>query len=194
MMEPSGLPQATGGSRTAAPGRAPRLLVVLAGLLAVAGVAVAVTVFLLGPTTATSVPVIGVIVAVGLAAFVTGRATAVGADAPRLAERVRTRAAVRDRAADHVYLTGEIRERWRTAAEGAGLGWLVHAPSGRWVSTPLVMGVELQPPFTVLKIRLRPGQLVSDLVAAQHRLRELMGADGIRIRQRTADVVTVELW
>ena len=132
-----------------------------------------------------------VVAAGGLAGFVAGRVTAV--PVPRLGEGLRARAAARDRVVDDKYLEGEIRWRWRQAAEGAGIGWLVWATTGPTVSVPLVLSVRLRP-FPVLTVRLRPGQLFSDIDAAKDRLRELMAAKQIRITPVAADVVTIELW
>jgi hypothetical protein len=46
----------------------------------------------------------------------------------------------------------------------------------------------------MLTIRLREGQLLSDVVAVENRLRELMGVNGTHIARLRADVVTIELW
>ncbi len=58
---------------------------------------------------------------------------------------------------------------------------------------PMVMRVQLRP-FTILTIRLREGQLLSDVVAVEKRLRELMGVNETRIARLRADMVTIELW
>ncbi|MHA6619111.1 hypothetical protein [Pseudonocardia sp. DLS-67] len=134
-----------------------------------------------------------VVAAGGLAGFVAGRATAVAVPAPGVGERLRARAAERDRTIDDGYSEGEIRWRWRKAAEGAGLSRLVWTPTGPTDSVPLVLNVRLHP-FPVLTVRLRPGQLVRDVVAVQERLRELMAARMIRITPVALDVVTIELW
>jgi hypothetical protein len=178
-----------GGTEAAPDGVARRLGIVLAGVLAVAAAAVAVAVAL-GPTTASSFLVV---VAGGLVGFIAGLATALGLRVPCHAERVRTWAAERNRAVDDAYLAGEIRWRWRNAAEGAGIGQLVYTPSGATVSVPPVLRVQLRP-STRLTVRLRPGQLVGDVVAVERRLRELMGANRIRIARLAADMVTIELW
>jgi hypothetical protein len=163
---------------------------VLAGTLIAAAAAVAVEFTLRGTTTASLL----VIAAWGVAGFIAGRATAVGLRVVRPAERVKTWAADRQRTTDDEYVASELGWRWRKAAEGAGIGRLVWAPSGPWVTVPLVVGVDLRPPFTRLKVQLRPGQIIDDLIAVQERLRALMGANGIRIRRLAADFVTVELW
>jgi hypothetical protein len=134
-----------------------------------------------------------VVAAGGLAGFVAGRATAVDVPVPRVGERLRARAAERERTVDDRYLEGEIRWRWRKAAEGAGLSRFVWTPTGPLDSVPVVLNVRLYP-FPVLTVRLRPGQLVRDVVAAQDRLSELMAARGIRITPIALDVVTIELW
>src|SRR5205823_5817219 len=104
-----------------------------------------------------------VVVAGGLAGFLSGRATgatnAAAVPVAHLGDRLRARAAARDRAVDTRYQEEEIRWRWRTAAEGAGLSWLVWTPAGAGYSVPLVLKVRLRP-FPMLTVRLRPGQLV----------------------------------
>lgn len=129
----------------------------------------------------------------GLADFVADLAIAAGLRVARSAVGIPARTAERDRAVDDVYMEGEIRWRWRTAAEGSGIGWRVWTPSGWTVSVPLVLRVQLRP-YTTLTVRLRPGQLISDIIAVQHRLRELMGANAIHIAPLAGDVVTIELW
>jgi hypothetical protein len=111
----------------------------------------------------------------------------------RFGERARRRAEERDRAADDAYQAGEIRWRWREASVGAGLGQLVFTPSGATVSVPVVTRVDLRP-STRLTVRLRPGQLAGDIVAAQRRLANLMGMQWIRVTPVAAGLVTVELW
>ncbi len=139
-----------------------------------AGLAVA----LLGPALSFLVVVAG-----GAAGWVAGRFTAAG----------RAQGATeRDRVVDDKYLESEIRWRWRNAAEGAGLSWLVWTPSGQAYSVPLVLSVRLR--HRVLTVRLRPGQLIGDFRAAEDRLCELMAARWIRITPVAADVVTIELW
>jgi hypothetical protein len=110
-----------------------------------------------------------------------------------LRERVRRRAAERERAVDDAHLAGEIRWRWREASIGAGLGDLVYTPSGATMSLPIVMRVDLRP-VTTLTVRLRPGQLAGDVAAVQQRLADLMGMRWIRVTPRAAGLVTVELW
>jgi hypothetical protein len=55
------------------------------------------------------------------------------------------------------------------------------------------MRVQLRP-FTMLTIRLREGQLLSDVVAVESRLRELMGVNGTYIARLRADMVIIQLW
>jgi hypothetical protein len=64
---------------------------------------------------------------------------------------------------------------------------------GYWEAVPIVLRVQLRP-FTRLTVRLRPGQLVSDIVAVEEQLRERMSAEKIRIEHVAADVVSIELW
>jgi hypothetical protein len=58
---------------------------------------------------------------------------------------------------------------------------------------PVVVRVQLRP-FTRLTVRLRQGQHLSDIIAVEMRLRELMGANAIHIAPFSADLVTIELW
>lgn len=167
----------------------PFVSVVLGGTAAVA-VLTSVAAALLGVVPASS---LFVVAAGGLAGFVAGRATAVAVPAPAVGERLRERAAERDRVVDDRYLEGEIRWRWRKAAEGAGLSRRVWTPTGATDSVPLVLNVRLRP-FPVLTVRLRPGQLVRDVQAVEGRLGELMAARMIRITPVALDVVTIELW
>jgi hypothetical protein len=157
--------------------------------LAVAAVATGLSIVLFGHPPASSILVVA---AGGLAGFVAGRGTVAYVPLSGLGVRLGARAAARDRATDAKYLEDEIRWRWRNAAEGAGLAWLVWTPSGAGYSVPLVLRVRLRP-YPVLTVRLRPGQLIGDIVAAEDRLRELMAAKGIRIAPVAADVVTIEL-
>jgi hypothetical protein len=167
-----------------------RLGIVVAGVFAVAVIAVTVAVRLLEPTTASSFLVM---VGGGMVGFVAGLVTAVGVHPPRAVGRIRARVAERDRAVDDAYLIEEMRWRWRKAAEGAGIGEFMYTPTGVTVSIPIVLRVQLRPTKR-LTIRLRQGQLVRDIVAVQSRLCELMEAKGIRIARLSTDVVTVELW
>lgn len=197
-MEPSGLPPATGGFAVE-PGRAARRLVILlAGVLGVAGVAVAVAILILGPTA--SWIVLGMVAGL-LVGFVAGLGrtlyllrspgSAVGF---RTRDWVTGRGWVADRTSvDDKDLAQEIQARWRSAAEGAGLGRLVTAPGGFWIRVPVVQRVQLRP-FTKLTVRLWDGQLASDIVAVQDRICESMRARQIRVETIGADVISVELW
>ncbi|OLT00027.1 hypothetical protein BJF90_36730 [Pseudonocardia sp. CNS-004] len=160
------------------------------GGIAVAAVTSGLAVLLFGQS---SVPALLVVAAGGLAGFVAGRATVVDVPAPRIGLQLRSRAAARERSVDDRYLEGELRARWRQAAEGTGLARLVWPASGPAVSVPVVLSVRLRP-YRVLMVRLRPGQLVGDVVAVQERLRRLMDARAIRISEVARDVVRVELW
>lgn len=112
---------------------------------------------------------------------------------PRPAERVPTRA-TRTRQRHHDdYLAGELRWRLRKAVEGAGASRMVSTPSEFSDAVLVVLRTQLRP-FTRLTVRLRDGQDLSDLVAVQHRLRDLMGANGIHIAPLAAYVVTIDLW
>jgi hypothetical protein len=193
-MQPPGLPP-HGSYPAASGGAARRLAIVVVGVLAVAALAVAVSISLLGSTTSW---LFLVTVAGGLVGFVAGLTTTLFLRAPHTAERAREwvagRGWVADRDSDDDhYLAQEIEGRWREAAEGAGLGRLVFAPTGHWIRVPNVLRVQLRP-YTRLTVRLWAGQLISDVAAAQDRLRELMKADGIRMERLAPDVVTIELW
>jgi hypothetical protein len=187
VMEPT--PRPAGGPEVAPSGVARRLGIVFLSVSAVAAASVTVAMTLFEPTTASSFLVM---VAGGLVGF-TGGFTAAGLRAPRRAERALPWATERDRAIDDEYLAGELRWRWRKAAEGAGISRGVRTPSGWTDSVPIVMRVQLRP-FTMLTIRLREGQLLSDVVAVEKRLRELMGVNGTSIARLRADVVTIKLW
>jgi hypothetical protein len=193
-MQPPGL-SPHGSYPAASGGAARRLAIVVVGVLAVAALAAAVAVSLLGQTTSW---LFLVTVGGGLVGFVAGLTTTLFLRAPYTAERARAWVAGRGWVAerdsgDDRYLAQEIEDRWRNAAEGAGLGRLVFAPSGHWMRVPNVLRVQLRP-YTRLTVRLWTGQLISDVAAAQDRLRELMKADGIRIERLATDVVTIELW
>jgi hypothetical protein len=108
-------------------------------------------------------------------------------------ERVRRWAEERDRAIDDSHQAAEIRWRWREAATGAGLGQLFFTPSGATMSVPVVTRVELRP-TTKLTVRLRAGQVASDIVAVERRLAEAMGVRWLRVAPLSPGMVTVELW
>jgi hypothetical protein len=186
VMEPT--PRPAGGPGPATSGVARRRGLVFLGVFAVAASAVTLAVTLFEPTTSSFV----VMAAGGLVGFTGGLAAAV-LRAPRRTERVPTWATERDRAVDDEYLASELRWRWRKAIEGAGISRMVWTPSGFSDSVPVVLRTQLRP-FTRLTVRLRQGQDLSDIVAVERRLRELMGANGIHIAPLAADVVTIELW
>jgi hypothetical protein len=162
---------------------------VFLGVVAAAASAVTVGVTLFEPTTTSSFVVM---VAGGLVGFTGGLAAAV-LRMPRRVERAPTRATERERSVDDEYLTGELRWRWRKAVEGAGISKMVWTPSGFSDAVPVILRTQLRP-FTRLTVRLRQGQDLSDLVAVERRLRELMGANGIHIAPLAGNVVTIELW
>jgi hypothetical protein len=182
-------PRPAGGPEVELSGVARRVGFAFLGVFAVAASAVTIAVTLFEPTTASSFLVMA---AGGLVGF-TGGLAAVALRAPRRAERVPTSATERDRAVDDEYLAGELRWRWRKAVEGAGISRMVWTPSGFSDSVPVVLRTQLRP-FTRLTVRLRQGQDLSDIVAVERRLRELMGANGIHIAPLAAGVVTIELW
>ncbi len=187
VVEPT--PRPAGGPEVAPSGVARRLGIVFLGVFAVAAASVTVAMTLFEPTEASSFLVM---VAGGLVGF-TGGFAAAGLRTTRHPERALPWAMERDRAVDDEYLAAELRWRWRKAAEGAGISRMVWTPSGWADSVPIVMRVRLRP-ITMLTIRLREGQLLSDVVAVENRLRELMGANGTYIARLRADVVTIELW
>jgi hypothetical protein len=187
VVEPT--PRPAGGPEVGPSGVARRLGVVFLGVFAVAAASVAVAMTLLEPTTASSFLIM---VAGGLVGF-TGGFAAAALRATRHPERALPWAMERNRAVDDEYLAAELRWRWRKAAEGAGISRAVWTPSGWSDSVPIVMRVQLRP-FTMLTIRLREGQLLSDVEAVEERLRKLMGVNETRIARLRADVVTIKLW
>jgi hypothetical protein len=186
-MEPT--PRPAGGPDVELGGVARRAGFVFLGVFAVAASAVTIALTLFEPTTGSSFLVMA---AGGLVGF-TGGLAAVVLRVPRRTERVPTWATERDRAVDDEYLAGELRWRWRKAVEGAGISRMVWTPSGFSDSVPVVLRTQLRP-VTRLTVRLRQGQDLSDIVAVERRLRELMGANGIHIAPLAAGVVTIELW
>jgi hypothetical protein len=195
-MEPGGLPPATGGPVGEPGGVARRLAVVIA----LAGAAVAAAIFLLGPTTswlflvAVAALLVGFVAGHGRTVYLLRSPGIAGGTGFRRREWVARRGWVTERASvDDRDLAQEIQDRWRHAAEGAGLGRLVTAPGGYWIRVPVVERVQLRP-FTRMTVRLWAGQLASDIHAVEDRLCESMRASGIRIEQIAADVISVELW
>jgi hypothetical protein len=187
VMEPT--PRPAGGPGPAPSGVARRRGLIFLGVFAVAASAVTLAVTLFEPTTTSTFVVM---VAGGLVGFTGGLAAAV-LRAPRRPERAPTWATERDRTVDDEYLAGELRWRWRKAVEGAGISRMVATPSGFSDAVPVVLRTQLRP-FTRLTVRLRQGQDLSDLVAVERRLGELMGANGIHIAPLAADVVTIDVW
>jgi hypothetical protein len=187
VMEPT--PRPAGGPGPATSDVARRRGFVFLGVFAIAASAVTLAATLFEPTSSSSF----VVMAAGALVGFTGGLAAVALRVPRRTERVPTWATERDRAVDDEYLAGELRWRWRKAVEGAGISRTVWTPSGFTDSVPVVLRTQLRP-FTRLTVRLRQGQDISDIVAVERRLRELMGANGIHIAPLAADVVTIELW
>jgi hypothetical protein len=197
-MEPLGLPPATGGPAAQPGGPARRLGIILVGVLAIAGVAVAVAILLLGPTSSwpfiamVAGLLVGFVAGIGRTLFLLRSPGTLGGAGVGAWVTGRGWVAERD-SVDDRDLAQEIQHRWREAAEGAGLGRLVTAPGGFWIRVPVVMRVQLRP-FTRLTVQLWAGQLVSDVVAVEDRLRDLMRARGIHIEHLAPDYISVELW
>lgn len=85
-----------------------------------------------------------------------------------------------------------LRWAWRRAAEGTGLGRRVDTVTGPTISVPTVERVEFGPP-TRLVVRLLPGQLPADVVAAGGRIAPALGADRLRVQAHGHGRVVVEL-
>ena len=102
------------------------------------------------------------------------------------------RATRRDRSAFAAERIGDIKWQWRQVAEVAGLGRVVYTPNGPVMSVPLVGNVVLGPP-TTFTVRLKPGQLVSDVTAVAPRIASAMGAHDIEVRALAAGWVLIEL-
>ena len=104
----------------------------------------------------------------------------------------RNRAVQRDRAIVDAQRVGDIKWQWRQACELSGLGQLVFTPSGPAMSIPMIGKVSLGPP-TSFTVRLRPGQLPSDVQQAEPHIAEAMAAAGIVVTRLPAEWVRIEL-
>lgn len=93
---------------------------------------------------------------------------------------------------DGVMELDSLRWSWRLAAEGTGLGRRVDTPSGPTITSPVVERVEHGPPLRLV-VRLLPGQLPADVVAAGGRIAPALGADRLRVRAHGHGRVLVEL-
>jgi len=99
----------------------------------------------------------------------------------------------RDRAIDDSDLAGELRWRWRKACEGAGVSRMTWTPSGWSEAVPVVVRTTLRP-VPSLTVRLRPDQDIRDVLAARHRLAQLMRVNQLVITPLSIDIVRIELW
>jgi hypothetical protein len=82
----------------------------------------------------------------------------------------------------------EIKRLWREACEAGRLGQWIAAPSGPWRAFPLIERVVLGNPTTIT-VRLRSGQLPSDVEAEAARIAYTMGAGGLRISETSVPML-----
>lgn len=80
------------------------------------------------------------------------------------------------------YKRREIVRSWREACEPTALAHWVPAPAGMWRSVPLVEKVILGNPTSII-VRLRPGQLPSDVQAHADRIAYTMEAGSLRVSE-----------
>lgn len=92
----------------------------------------------------------------------------------------------------HAVEVDRLRWAWRCAAEGTGLSRRVDTPTGPTISVPVVERAEPGPPMRFI-VRLLPGQLPADVVAAGGRIAPALGADRLRVRAHGHGRVLVEL-
>ena len=104
----------------------------------------------------------------------------------------RNRAAQRDRAVVDAQRIGDIKWQWRQACELSGLGQLMFTPSGQSMSIPLIGQITLGPP-TSFTVRLRPGQLLSDVEDAEPQISEAMSVQRIVVSRLPGEWVRIEL-
>jgi hypothetical protein len=79
----------------------------------------------------------------------------------------------------------EIKQLWREACEGSGLCQRISTPSGWTVAIPRIGQVTLGDP-TSMTVRLRAGQLLSDIDAVAPRIAYAMGIGGLRVTKTSA--------
>ena len=83
-----------------------------------------------------------------------------------------------------------LRYQWQQGCQHVGLGLMIYTPSGITVSVPRVARADFGPPVS-FTVRLRPGQLAADIIAAAPRLAPALGVGGLQVTQRGASWVNV---
>jgi hypothetical protein len=86
----------------------------------------------------------------------------------------------------------ELRWQWRSACTGTPLAQVVYTPSGTTRGVPMIEHVDIGPPLA-LTVRVRPGQIVADFVAAAPRIAPGLNATALEVTPLGQDRVRIVL-